>query len=64
VTLVDARTIAQRLGLPEDAVRAIQRHGYLQRLEVDDGEIRTRLWRCHVAFQETPARRHAAVRDR
>ena len=45
---MDARTIAERLGLPEDVVRAVQRHGVLQRLDLDDAEIRERLWRAHL----------------
>ena len=45
---MDARTIAERLGLPEDVVRAVQRHGVLRRLDLDDAEIRERLWRAHL----------------
>jgi len=47
--IMDARTIAERLGLPEDVVRALQRHGVLQRLDLDDAQIRERLWRAHCA---------------
>jgi hypothetical protein len=50
VTLADARTISERLGLPQEAVRRIQRHGFLRRLDLDDAEIRRRLWRAHLAF--------------
>ena len=46
---MDARTIAERLGLPEDVVRAVQRRNVLQRLDVDDAEIRERLWRAHCS---------------
>jgi hypothetical protein len=45
---MDARTIAERLGVPEDVVRAVQRHGVLRRLDLDDAEIRERLWRGHL----------------
>jgi hypothetical protein len=45
---MDARTIAERLGLPEDVVRAVQRHGVLLRFDLGDDEIRERLWRAHV----------------
>jgi hypothetical protein len=45
---MDARTIAERLGLPEDVVRAVQRRGFLRRLDLDDVEIRERLWRAHL----------------
>ena len=45
---MDGRTIAERLGLPEDAVRAVQRYGILRRLELTDAEIRARLWRAHL----------------
>ena len=45
VTIAEARTIAERLGLPEEAVRALQRRGFLRRLDLDDAEIRERLWR-------------------
>ena len=53
MTIVDARTIAERLGLPEDAVRVVQRHGVLQRLDLDDAEIRERLWRGHLMRQSS-----------
>jgi hypothetical protein len=55
---MDARTIAERLGLPEDVVRAVQRHGVLRRLDLDDSEIRERLWRAHCS---TVARRRSVV---
>ena len=54
MTLVDVRTIAERLGLPQEAVRRVQRRGFLRRLDLDDREIRLRLWRAHLAF----VRRH------
>lgn len=48
-------TISERLGLPEEAVRALQRHGYLWWLDLGDAEIRERLWRAQL----THARRRA-----
>jgi hypothetical protein len=50
VTLVDVRAIAERLGVPQEAVRSVQRRGFLRRLDLDDREIRLRLWRAHLAF--------------
>jgi hypothetical protein len=51
---VDERAIAERLGVAQEAVRRVQRRGFLQRFELDDREIRQRLWEGHVAF----VRRH------
>ena len=42
--------VADRLGVPQEAVRSVQRRGFLRRLDLDDGEIRERLWRAHVGF--------------
>ena len=50
---MDARAIAERLGLPEDVVRAVQRRGFLGRLDLDDAEIRERLWRAHCSSTTT-----------
>ena len=50
MTPIDPRTIAERLGLPQEAVRDVQRRGFLRLLDLDEAEIRTRLWQCHVAF--------------
>jgi hypothetical protein len=50
VTLVDPRTIAERLGVPQEAVRKVQRHGFLRWLDLDEREIRERLWRAHLAY--------------
>ncbi|MBA3475569.1 MAG: hypothetical protein H0T10_02310 [Actinobacteria bacterium] len=44
------RTIAERLGVPQEAVRNVQRHGFLRRLDLDEREIRERLWRAHLAY--------------
>jgi hypothetical protein len=49
VITVDARVIAERLGLPQEAVRRLQRRGFLRRLDLDEREIRVRLWEAHVA---------------
>jgi len=50
VTLVDARAIAERLGVPQEAVRKVQRHGLLRPLHLDEREIRERLWRARLAY--------------
>lgn len=42
-------TIAERLGVPEDVVRDVQRRGLLRRLDLDESEIRGRLWRGHAS---------------
>jgi hypothetical protein len=60
VTLVDAEAIAERLGLPQEAVRNVQRHGFLRRLDMEEHEIRERLWRAHLVF----LRRHRNLRNR
>jgi len=49
VTFTDANEIAKRLGLPPEAVRTLQRHGFLRRLDLDQHELRQRLWRGHLA---------------
>ena len=59
MTLVDAEAIAERLGVPQEAVRNVQRHGFLRRLDLDEHEIRERLWRAHQAF----LRRHRNLRN-
>ena len=41
--------IAVRLGLPQEVVRAVQRHGFLRRLDLSEREIRERLWHAHLA---------------
>ena len=46
----DPTRIAERLSLPQEAVAGVQRRGFLRRLDIDDAEIRERLWRGHVAF--------------
>ncbi len=50
----EVRTIAERLGVPQEAVRNVQRHGFLRRLDLDDREIRERLWRAHLAYVRGP----------
>jgi hypothetical protein len=54
-----AGTISERLGLPEEAVRALQRHGYLWRLDLGDAELRERLWRGQLTHARRGARRRA-----
>ena len=49
MTPTDASMIAARLGLPPEAVRTLQRHGLLRRLDLDQHELRQRLWRGHLA---------------
>jgi hypothetical protein len=39
----DAAQIARRLGLSEDLVRRLQRHGMLRRFDLSDTEIQRRL---------------------
>jgi hypothetical protein len=60
---VDARTIAELLGLPQEAVRRVQRRGFLRRLDLGEREIRERLWRRHVAVLESRAHRRGAAKD-
>jgi hypothetical protein len=55
VTLGDPASIAERLRLPEEAVRRVQRRGFLRELDLDEAEIRERLWRGHLAFVLHPA---------
>jgi hypothetical protein len=48
VSSPDPSQVAERLGLPQEAVRRIQRRGFLWRLDLDRREIRERLWRGHI----------------
>jgi hypothetical protein len=50
VRLTDPDAIAERLGLPQEAMRRLQRRGFLRQLELDDAEIRERLFRAHLTF--------------
>jgi hypothetical protein len=50
VNLTDPGAIAERLGLPQEAVRRLQRRGFLRQLELEDAEIPERLFRAYVAF--------------
>lgn len=54
--VVDPGAIAERLGLPEEVVRDVQRHGFLRRLDLDDDEIRELLWRAHCEAQQVRPR--------
>jgi hypothetical protein len=62
VTSADPRQIAERLGLPQEAVRSIQRRGFLWRLDFGESEIRERLWRGHAAFLASRTRGRAAAK--
>lgn len=64
MTSPDPRPVAERLGLPQEAVRRIQRRGFLWRLDLGEREIRERLWRGHVAFLASRTRGHAAAKHR
>ena len=57
----DPHGIAARLRLPPEAVSDLERRGLLRRLELDDAEIRERLWRGHLEFvqRELPSSRRA-----
>ena len=61
MTIVDATVIAARLGLPEGVVRAVQRRGVLLRLDLDDTEIRERLWRAHCSSSDARGQSVGAV---
>jgi hypothetical protein len=50
--------MAKQLGLPQEAVRALRRRGFLRRLDLGEREIRERLWRAHVAHVSAARRRH------
>ena len=62
----DPRRIAERLGLPADAVARVQARGYLRSLDLGDDELRLHLLRGHAAWaavrsqQEVTARRRNA----
>jgi hypothetical protein len=38
------------MGLSAEAVSRLERRGLLRRLDLDEVEIRERLWRGHLAF--------------
>jgi hypothetical protein len=63
VTLRDPGRIAERLGLPQEAVRSAQRRGFLLRLDYDEAEIRERLWQAHLAFVRRRQRSESAHED-
>jgi hypothetical protein len=50
VTSPDQRSVAERLGLPPEAVRNLPPHRLRECLDLDETEIRERLWRAHLAF--------------
>ena len=52
-----AEAVARRLGLPEAVVRRLRARGKLDRLSLDDSDIRERLYAAHLAFVLRNARR-------
>lgn len=63
MTLGDPRSIAARLGLPQEAVRGVQRRGFLRRLDLDEMEIRERAWQGHLTFVQRRRRFESADED-
>jgi hypothetical protein len=57
VSAPDAEAVAKRLGLTEAVIRRLRAHGKLQRLSLDDRDVRERLYAAHVAFVLRNARR-------
>jgi hypothetical protein len=53
----NAEAVAKRLGLTEAVVRRLRARGKLDRLSLDDSDIRQRLYAAHVAFVLRNARR-------
>jgi hypothetical protein len=49
VKLTDPGGIGDRVGLPQEAVRRLQRRGFLRQLELDDAEMPERLLRGYIA---------------
>jgi hypothetical protein len=45
----DIRRIAVQLGVPPDALRALEREGVLRQLDLELTELRELLWRGHIA---------------
>jgi len=45
----DLSRISKLFGLRLEAVRALERRGLLRELDIDETEIRERLWRGHLA---------------
>jgi hypothetical protein len=50
VASADVGRIGELLGLGQEAVRALERRGLLHRLDLDEAELRERLWRGHLAY--------------
>jgi hypothetical protein len=48
--VTDPHTIASRLGIDETLVRRLQARGYLLTFQLDQAEVRERLFRAHTAF--------------
>jgi hypothetical protein len=53
----NAEAVARRLGLTEAVVRRLRARGKLDRLSLDERDIRERLYAAHVAFVLRNARR-------
>ena len=50
---LDSARVAERLGLTDAVIRQLRARGYLQRLALDDDEIRDRLYRGQLAYIRT-----------
>ena len=48
--LINPGAIAERLGLSQEALRRLQRRGFLRQLDLDDAEVRERLLRGHLTL--------------
>ena len=46
---LDAKLMAERLGLTEPLIRQLQARGYFERLAIDEEELRTRLLRGYLS---------------
>ena len=53
----EPRPILERLGLSPEALRTIE--PLLERLDLEEAEIRERLWRGHLAYARRAARGEA-----
>ena len=51
----EPRRTAARLGLDQRTIRWLEAHGYLQRLALNEPEIRVRLYLAHLAHLRSQA---------
>ena len=51
MTWVDSQAIADRLGVPQEAVRDVQRRGFLRHFDLEEAEIRRRLLYGHLIWR-------------